>query len=77
MIRTRSTTVSQIVSYKRVCDELQETLDRLCENNCEVVSIHETKVSNSPGNSDQGFIIIYKYDDGTPPIGTCKCKKDE
>lgn len=75
MIKTRSTTVQQIVSYKRVCDELKETLDRLCEHDCEVISVHETKVSNSPGNSDQGFIIIYKYDDGVSP--TDKCKKED
>lgn len=54
-----SRTIKQIVSYKPVSDLLEEELVRLNRNGCKIIGIHETKVNNGLGCSNQGFIIIY------------------
>lgn len=64
MSKIYSTTVRQIVSYRKVCDELKDTLDRLNKHGYDILSVIETKVNEIPGCSDQGFIIIYKINDG-------------
>ena len=59
MIKTL--TVKQIVSYEPVADQLAHWLEVIQgEWGCEVLNVFETKVNNSPNQSKQGFIILYK-----------------
>lgn len=71
MIRT--ITVQQRVSYTPVADELRKEVDILNEQNCRIINIFETKVNKVPGHSDQGFIIVYSFDeyDSSKPVMDC------
>lgn len=71
MIKT--ITVEQTTSYTPVAEELKRWVDRLNEQNCTIISIIETKVNKIPGHTDQGFIIIYSYDEdgSSKPVMDC------
>ena len=63
MSKIYSTTVKQFTSYRKVCDELEDTLNMLNKQGYDILSVIETKVNKIPDFSDQGFIIIYKINE--------------
>lgn len=63
MSKIYSTTVRQFISYRKVCDELEDTLNVLNKQGYDILSVIETKVNKIPDFSDQGFIIIYKINE--------------
>ena len=63
MSKIYSTTVRQFISYRKVCDELEDTLNMLNKQGYDILSVIETKVNKIPDFSDQGFIIIYKINE--------------
>ena len=54
-------TVRQKDRYTPVAEELEEQIEFIQNTlQCDIISIHETKVNSSPNCSNQAFIIIYR-----------------
>lgn len=58
-----STVVRQIVSYRPVGYELGDELKRLQRMRYRIIDVIETEVGSTPKLSNQGFIILYEYED--------------